>query len=324
VDRHAKVPTMMNFDGEEEEEYVPAVLNRPKVANHLVDESFVADTCDYEDHTFCGVMFDVQCKSSSDGGVPLEFLQIDSISIRGDLGPITVWTTQQTFKKKEHGKDLWELVYEGFHRPSPRDYQKLELSRPIRMLPGERRGVYVHSQLPGDTAIVYDNQRSALTHEDRVLQVFPGLAHLSNRPFGRSGMWGFPWRERREFVGRISYGVGYTLWNPIREVHQRFPSDFKTAVRTILLCARKRTSHIHMLQDEVLYYILNMCKHDWFTEASQTGSCISFGSSSGVLDHRHQGGALDSGYLPSPINTRFIAWNFSDDDESESEFDTDS
>ncbi|CAE8672579.1 unnamed protein product, partial [Polarella glacialis] len=106
------------FDSESEEEFIPAILNRPKVANHVVHESFTADTRDHEDHTFCGVMFDVQCKGVEHGGVPLEFLMITSLSIRGDLGPITVWRTEGTYKKKEHSQGLWELVYEGEHPPS--------------------------------------------------------------------------------------------------------------------------------------------------------------------------------------------------------------
>ena len=83
------------------------------------------------------------------------------------------------------------------------------------MHPGESCGLYVHSTLSGDEAIVYDNQRHQLSHEDDFLAVLPGLAHLSNRPFGSVGMWwGRPWRDRREFVGRLSYGARYTLWNP--------------------------------------------------------------------------------------------------------------
>lgn len=253
------------FDSESDaEEFIPAVLNRPKVANHIVDESFTVDTRDHEDHTFCGVMFDVACRSEADGGVPLEFLQIDAISVRGDLGPITVWTTPDGFKRKEHAENQWELVYEKEHRPKRSDYERLELNRPVRMLPGERRGFYVHSKLPGDEAIVYDNQRGRLTYEDQAFRVYPGLAHLSSRPFGRHGMWGFPWRDNREFVGRISYGVGYVLWNPVPEVHRRFPLEFRRAVWTLLLCARRPGCPLHWLQDDVVFYVLNMCKHDWF------------------------------------------------------------
>ena len=35
-----------------------AVLNRPRAANYIIDESFAVDTNDHEDHTFCGIMFD--------------------------------------------------------------------------------------------------------------------------------------------------------------------------------------------------------------------------------------------------------------------------
>lgn len=269
------------FDSDSEQEFIPAVLNRPKVANHIIHESFTVDTRDHEDHTFCGIMFDVQCKGAAEGGVPLEFLQIDVISVRGDLGPITVWTTQGSFRKKEHTQDAWECLYEQVHCPSREDYQRLHLSSPIRLSPGETCGLYVHSKLSGDDAIVYDNQRSEVTYEDQSFRVLPGLAHLSNRPFGKHGMWGFPWRERREFVGRISFGVAYMLWNPVKEIHTRFPPDFQNAVHTLLLCARKQESPVHSLQDEVIYYILNMCKHDWFMPTDPASSKSQSNSNAG-------------------------------------------
>lgn len=239
---------------------MPALLCRPKVANYVVHESFTVDTRDHEDHLFCGMMFDIGCK---DGEVPLEFLQITTISVRGLLGPMTVWTTPGSFKRKEHEECQWELVYERTHQASRQDLCKLELQKPIRLVPGQKLGLYVHSKLPGDHALVYDNQRSHVTYEDQVFTVYPGMAHLSNRPFGRRGMWGFPWRENREFVGRIEYGIGYTLWNP--EVHQHFSSEFREVARTMLLCARRPGSPLSQVQDEVIYYILNMCRHDWFS-----------------------------------------------------------
>lgn len=240
--------------------FVPAVLQRPKIANHMVHESFTVDTRDHEDHTFCGVMFDICCRA--DGGVPLEFLQVSALSVRGDLGLMTVWTTRNTFRRREHAQDQWEKIYEMTHPPSPNEFVKLEFDNPIRMEPGETRGMYVHSQQLGDDALVYDNQRLAYTYEDDVFRVLPGIAHLSNKPFGKHGMWGFPWRESREFVGRFFYDVCYKLWNP--EVHSIFPRDFQAIVRLILLCARRSSSPLNAMQDEVLYYILNMCKYDWF------------------------------------------------------------
>lgn len=248
-----------------DEEYIPAVLRRPKVANHTVHESFTADTRDHEDHTFCGMMFDVQCKGPEEGGVPVECLVISTLAVRGDLGPLTVWTTKGSYQRKEHQQDKWDCLYEAEHPPSYEKYTPLRLRAPIRLLPGESCGLYVHSKLPGDDALVYDNQRAQVTHEDAVFRVLPGKAHLSNRPFGCQGMWGFPWRDRREFVGRICYGVRYVLWNPVTEIHHRFPPGFKQAVWTILLCARKPESPFYWLHDEVLFYIFNLCKYDWFS-----------------------------------------------------------
>lgn len=262
--------------------FTPAVLKRPKVANHVVHESFTVDTRDHEDHTFCGVMFDVRCKAGGDDrGAPVEFLEVVAVSVRGFLGPLTVWTTPESYKGKEHQEDLWELVYEREHSPSRQHYQQLEFTKPVRLKPGYGCGLYVHSKLPGDNALVYDNRRSHLTYEDEAFQVYPGLAHLSNRPFGRRGMWGFPWRDNREFVGRIQYGVGYILWNP--EVHHKFPVEFRNAVKTCLLCARRRESPLNLLQDDVVFYILNMCKYDWFSDGTRRRSA---GSHEGYPSNR--------------------------------------
>jgi len=278
------------FDSDSDaEEFVPAVMQRPKVANYIVHESFTVDTRDHEDHTFCGVMFDVCCKGRDDDGLPVEFLQIDALSIRGDLGPITVWTTPGSRRRKEHVQDEWTCLHEQDHQASLRDYQRLDLSPPVRLGPGESCGLYVHSKLPGDDAIVYDNQRSRVTYEDKVFRVLPGMAHLSNRPFGRHGMWGFPWRDNREFVGKISYGVGYMLWNPVREVHLWFPDRFRAMARLLLLCARRSSSPMHRLQDEVVYYILNMCRHDWFSAepAPSEGPGGQAPRTSGLAEPRH-------------------------------------
>lgn len=254
----------------EEESFIPAVLQRPLVANYSVHENFSVDTRDHEDHTFCGVMFDVICKAFSNCAdvVPLEFMQITAIAVRGDLGPMTVWTTPDSFRGKEHDQDSWQLVYKRDHAPSRREYLSLELDSPIKLIPGERCGIYVHSSLPGDDAIVYDNsRRRGATYEDKLFRVLTGKAHLSNRPFGRNGMFGFPWRDDREFVGRFSYGARYKLWNP--EVHHLFPPAFRRAVRTLLLCALRPVSPLHFMQNEVIFYILNMCRHDWFPQDVQ-------------------------------------------------------
>ena len=87
----------------------------------------------------------------------------------------------------------WEKVYEKTHDPSFATLVELKLLDPIKIMSGETLGVYVHSTLPGDQSIVYDNQRQyyadAVNHEacrdDGKLVILPGTAHLSNEPFGK-------------------------------------------------------------------------------------------------------------------------------------------
>ena len=81
--------------------------------------------------------------------------------------------------------------------------------------------------------------------------------------------WGNAWRDRREFVGQLSYGCVYKLWNP--EVQStKFGCNFQSAVRTLLLCQRRWESPFSLLPDEAVFYILNMCRWDWFHDNSKT------------------------------------------------------
>ena len=230
-----------------------AALIRPTIASYDVHESFVVDTQDHEDHTFCGVMFDVQCKDV----LPLECVLVESLWVRGRLGPLTVWTTEGTFRGRHEEPDRWKRVYAGEHGPSFAQLVELKLAEPIVLRPGGGAGVYVHSTLPGDEALVYDNHRGArCTYEDRYVRVMPGVAHLSSTPFSARGMYWAAWRERREFVGRIAVGARFKLWNPERVVHAQFPRAFRAAASALLL--RGRDDGLGRLTDDVIFYILNV------------------------------------------------------------------
>ena len=62
----------------------------------------------------------------------------------------------------------------------------------------------------------------------------PAQAHTGGAPFARVGYWGDnAWRERREFVGRVSYRVRLLLWTP--ENHTRFPAPFQEMANALLL-----------------------------------------------------------------------------------------
>ena len=199
-------------------------------------------------------MFPVKAKRS----LPIHQIVINSLSIRGQLGPITVWVTKDeeayrdeerkrlaieeaaaatavssssaaaaassadrtsspvakkskyssrfsrsTSKSKSSSRQEslptrpiegqismrkrdWIKIYEREHGPSRHEYATLDLSaHPIVLRPGEVRGVYIHSTLPGDEAIVYDNKHQRLTHDDPFLQILTGRAHISEKPFGK-------------------------------------------------------------------------------------------------------------------------------------------
>lgn len=252
-------------DNDFEPQVLPAVLQRPVVANHIVTERVTVETSDHEDHTFCGIMFDVRCIDS----LPIEYLEITSVAVRGALGPMTVWTTPLThegkFRNYENNK-VWNQIYEQTHAPSMRRLVPLEFPESVRLSAGQSCGLFVHSSRAGDDSVVYDNmrrhRRTPQSCSSALLEILPGVAALDSRPFGQSGIWGEGWRTRREFVGRVGIGVCWRLWNP--EINQRFPPKFRAAVRCLLQCAVRPGSTLYFLSDAVIFYVLNMCRWDWF------------------------------------------------------------
>jgi hypothetical protein len=223
---------------------------------------------------------------------PLDFIELESVWVRGDLGPLTVWVLSGGFRANMHlihARSAWQCVYTQTHPSSFQRLVELKFPRALLVRPGSTVGLYVHSCAHGDQAIVYDNQRSLLTHEDDFVKgerrlccwqllarsrphsclvilpastpshvpVHPGLAHLVSDPFSAVHPWG-AWRRNREFVGRISYGVRYLLWNPTVVVHDQFNTSFKQAVLTMLLCQRRRGCPVSWIGDDCLFLILNM------------------------------------------------------------------
>eukprot|EP00470_Lotharella_oceanica_P003118 CAMPEP_0170176148 /NCGR_PEP_ID=MMETSP0040_2-20121228/9092_1 /TAXON_ID=641309 /ORGANISM="Lotharella oceanica, Strain CCMP622" /LENGTH=386 /DNA_ID=CAMNT_0010418377 /DNA_START=1 /DNA_END=1161 /DNA_ORIENTATION=+ len=137
----------------------------------------------------------------------------------------------------------------------------MKLDPVVEVKPGETVGLYVHSLAPGDQAIVYNNQFAAVTVEDRHFKVLPGFAHVSNRPFSENCAWGYAWRDGREFVGRLQYGLKWKLWKP--EHHKHFPAPFKNMVMTLFLCHRRKSALLSKIPQTVLKYIINFCAWDW-------------------------------------------------------------
>jgi len=253
--------------------YEELVAGLPTVAERMVAGNVVVDTLDHEDHTFCGVMFDVAAVSN---GVPMMFVEIQSVSVRGALGPVSVYSTPRSYEGKHRSARGWERVFGATDLPrSMRRYTELVFAKPIRLAAGMSCGLYVHSTLPGDEAIVYDNARDEVTYADAAIRVLSGIAHVSNVPFNPQGAWGHAWRPRRAFVGRVRYGVKLLLWRP--DVHFRFPEPFGEAVRHLLMCQlRRRDSREAALFGAVpvavVYKILQYLSWDDFGAGSRAGA----------------------------------------------------
>lgn len=219
-------------------------------------------------------MFPVKCKDL----LPIEHLVIKSVAVRGELGPLTVWVSNReepgaseeaAQKRIRLDPRYWTKLYERNHKQSRYQYQELVLDTPIKLEPGETRVIYVHSTLDGDTAIVYDNSyygASSKRFEDDKLSIMSGRAHVSPQVFGQQPIWGWgnAWRDRREFVGRLNYGTVYKLWNP--QVQPKFGGNFQDGARAMFLCQRRWESPMSSLPDECIFYILNMCRWDWFND----------------------------------------------------------
>ena len=146
-------------------------LQRQKAASQIVHARLTLNTQDNEDHTFAGIMFDVRANK----GLPYEYLELEGVAVRGELGPITIWSTPETYKNKHNSRDEWTCIHNQAYPASLTEFRSMKLDTTIRLKPGETCGLYVHSQTPGDDQIVYDNQRSERPpRRDAMLSIMPG------------------------------------------------------------------------------------------------------------------------------------------------------
>jgi hypothetical protein len=235
------------------------------VSEHLAIATIEAKTGDHEDHTYCGIFFDIKARTL----VPYHFVEIQSISIRGELGLLSVYATEDgTAMGKEALPGKWRRHFGPREvEPSVAELRSLELDIPIRLAPGTLKGIYIHSETLGDKAIVYDNERSPeYTYEDNIIRIYHGMAHVSNIPFAPTALYGGPaFRRGREFVGSMRYGVRQMMWTP--EVHHHFPLAFRRAIFTFM-CCHSTLSHqplsLGKLPLDVFFLIINMLPVDWF------------------------------------------------------------
>eukprot|EP00659_Diplonema_papillatum_P011876 gene11876-18310_t len=99
-----------------------------ETADYTVTETFMADIRQNEDHTFCGVVFDVECKEKSP---PLKYLVIQAVRVRGELGPLSVYISRGGYGERVLTAAEWTKVYSGKHDPSPDVLIPLEFKEPV-------------------------------------------------------------------------------------------------------------------------------------------------------------------------------------------------
>lgn len=249
---------------------MPVTRRMQSQATHMVHESLVAETEDREDHSFNGVMFTVKCEDK----LPMKYIVVESLSVRGGLGPLTVWTTKgdhnEAGSQYHKNKDQWEQIYDQTHPPS-RTLVDLKFTKQIQIMRGEKQSFYVHSAAHDDDGIVYDNRERG---RERVggsrMKIYSGKAHLSHVPFLDQNPWGYysnsgGWRQDREFVGRLKYGVRYMRWT--KKTDHLFPLQFRSAAALMEQLCRDPKSRLKVLPREVIYYVMNVCKwDDWGEE----------------------------------------------------------
>ena len=238
--------------------------------------SMTLNSSDNQDHSFCGIMFDIKVNDDA----PLTMCYITSICVRGSLGPVSVYRTNE-FDSSYNGKQLepgeWTVVFSEHCRPSWKKYRELKLDPPVEMKRGETRGFYLHSTELGDQAIVYDNRRRLESScQDDNITVQPGMAHLGVIPFSNISQFGWgTWRRGREFVGQINYGVKQVLWT--KESHHMFPFTFRTGAASFYVLHALSFSG---LPADIVGYVLNMCAWDWFDYEGMSRSRSKRGSGS--------------------------------------------
>jgi len=89
-------------------------------------------------------MFDVKCNEQP--GVPKDYIELQEVGVRGDLGDISIYCTPESFEGKHDQPEEWERIYHGRHAPA-RELVMMKLETPIRLAPGQGAGLYVHSEL---------------------------------------------------------------------------------------------------------------------------------------------------------------------------------
>jgi hypothetical protein len=188
------------------------------------------------EHSFNGVMFNIQAKE------PYE-ITIHSVHVGGMLGTMSVYACTESWCGDERSlhhyggygrqnydvrsEDSWERVYHSAHKPMWNSTTEIKFDKPVTLLPGTTRGIYVHSALPDDLGLQYQSttRGGEIADEDEHIRIIPGVGHTSSIPFDREYGW---YRYPRSLAGRLGYEATLRTWAP--RYHTQFPDPLQTAV----------------------------------------------------------------------------------------------
>ena len=228
-------------------------------------------------------MFPVQCNDF----LHIQKIDIQSVSVRGKLGHMTVWVSNDTASRASIIVPLdpcyWTKLYDETHASSQDDLVPLLFNSPIQLLPGQTRLIYIHSSLFSGEGIVCGNSSDAC--KDSLLSTLSGKAHDTfTGPFGimPHRVRAISWTNKRYFFGEMDYTAVHWLWSP--STRQLFGSQFQAMVTTLILCHHQEfnksknlckgerlhfTNLLSTLPDDIIMYILSMCSWDWANHEPQ-------------------------------------------------------
>jgi len=232
---------------------------------HVLDASARARL----EHTFSGVYFPIRLKTL----IPTDAVLVHALEVRGQLGELSVYTTEASIKEMNtlRSPQLWKQCYGPvFHAPSWKEAEPLMFDTPVVVK--STTSFYVHSRLPGDQAIIYDNARTPIVFADDAIEILSGVAHISSRAFEPVGPWGgIAFRDRRAFVGKVVYSYQPLLWT--MRTHVRFPVAYKRAVvELVALNKRADGCVLARLPRDVLLHVLSYLAWDDFLVSTARGA----------------------------------------------------
>mmetsp|Transcript_12713 Transcript_12713/g.24117 ORF Transcript_12713/g.24117 Transcript_12713/m.24117 type:complete len:425 (-) Transcript_12713:125-1399(-) len=257
-------------DEEGEEEGAPCHRNAPCGLHKDEAQTFTLDTPiqpKLADHCYNGIVFDVAAMA------PFEVV-VTSVSVGGMLGHVRVFARQRPWagdgiqtcsstsvwgRRYEMDPTEWKMVANVECSPSWDKCHRIELDSPLVLLPGQRRGLYVHSNLPNDLGIQYQSySRNTPFAQSEHVTLHPGLGHTSSIPFDREHGW---YRGLRGLAGEVTYTAQVKMWSP--NTHRVFPQNMQQAARSLIMCHYKNESVLSKLPLDVVLRILECCDWTW-------------------------------------------------------------